>query len=119
MKNKGFTLTEVLVALLLVTMLMLATFAIISFASQSAVQSKIEASIHSVCIASIEETRNALETTHILAEDTENIEGELGSIRYTLNRSIEQLQYPGAYRLSLHIRTNTGYTFAKEVILYE
>lgn len=116
--NKGFTLIETVICLGLTCLLMLATLTLASYVSDLADNKRVEASLQSVAISSIERYDYALQTTGNLAEEHISSVGALGSIDYTMINTVSALSYPGAYRLEVIVRAATGEECRQEVILY-
>ncbi len=117
-QNKGFTIVEVLVCLVLACLLMLAVSAISAYTSELAVSQRTEESLTGLAVTSIEESNLALQTSKKLnCKKTVTI-GELGSFEYSLIKNIEALDYTNAYRVSISVTANTGESISQEVILY-
>ena len=117
-QNKGFTIVEVLVCLVLACFLMLAVSAISAYTSELAVSQRTEESLTGLVVTSIEESNLALQTSKKLnCKKTVTI-GELGSFEYSLIKNIEALDYTNAYRVSISVTANTGESISQEVILY-
>ena len=117
-QNKGFTIVEVLVCLVLACLLMLAVSAISAYTSELAVSQRTEESLTGLAVTSIEESNLALQTSKKLnCKKTVTI-GELGSFEYSLIKNIEALDNTNAYRVSISVTANTGESISQEVILY-
>lgn len=117
-QNKGFTIVEVLVCLVLACLLMLAVSAISAYTSELAVSQRTEESLTGLAVTSIEESNLALRTSKKLNCKKTVITGELGSFEYSLIKNIEALDYTNAYRVSISVTANTGESISQEVILY-
>ena len=116
--NKGFTIVEVLVCLVLACLLMLAVSAISAYTSELAVSQRTEESLTGLAVTSIEESNLALRTSKKLNCKKTVTTGELGSFEYSLIKNIEALDYTNAYRVSISVTANTGESISQEVILY-
>lgn len=117
-QNKGFTIVEVLVCLVLACLLMLAVSAISAYTSELAVSQRTEESLTGLAVTSIEESNLALQTSKKLNCKKTATTGELGSFEYSLIKNIEALDYTNAYRVSISVTANTGESISQEVILY-
>lgn len=117
-QNKGFTIVEVLVCLVLACLLMLAVSAISAYTSELAVSQRTEESLTGLAVTSIEESNLALRTSKKLNCKKTVTTGELGSFEYSLIKNIEALDYTSAYRVSISVTANTGESISQEVILY-
>ena len=117
-QNKGFTIVEVLVCLVLACLLMLAVSAISAYTSELAVSQRTEESLTGLAVTSIEESNLALRTSKKLNCRKTVTTGELGSFEYSLIKNIEALDYTNAYRVSISVTANTGESISQEVILY-
>ena len=117
-QNKGFTIVEVLVCLVLACLLMLAVSAISAYTSELAVSQRTEESLTGLAVTSIEESNLALRTSKKLNCKKTVTTGELGSFEYSLIKNIEALDYTNAYRVSIFVTANTGESISQEVILY-
>ncbi len=117
-QNKGFTIVEVLVCLVLACLLMLAVSAISAYTSELAVSQRTEESLTGLAVTSIEESNLALRTSKKLNCKKTVTTGELGSFEYSLIKNIEALDYTNAYRVSIFVTANTGEAISQEVILY-
>lgn len=117
-QNKGFTIVEVLVCLVLACLLMLAVSAISAYTSELAVSQRTEESLTGLAVTSIEESNLALQTSRKLNCKKTVTTGELGSFEYSLIKNIEALDYTNAYRVSISVTANTGESISQEVILY-
>lgn len=117
-QNKGFTIVEVLVCLVLACLLMLAVSAISAYTSELAVSQRTEESLTGLAVTSIEESNLALRTSKKLNCKKTVTTGELGSFEYSLIKNIEALDYTNAYRVSISVTANTGESISQEVILY-
>lgn len=117
-QNKGFTIVEVLVCLVLACLLMLAVSAISAYTSELAVSQRTEESLTGLAVTSIEESNLALRTSKKLNCKKTVTTGELGSFEYSLIKNIEALDYTNAYRVSISVTGNTGESISQEVILY-
>lgn len=117
-QNKGFTIVEVLVCLVLACLLMLAVSAISAYTSELAVSQRTEESLTGLAVTSIEESNLALQTSKKLNCKKTVTTGELGSFEYSLIKNIEALDYTNAYRVSISVIANTGESISQEVILY-
>ena len=117
-QNKGFTIVEVLVCLVLACLLMLAVSAISAYTSELAVSQRTEESLTGLAVTSIEESNLALRTSKKLNCKKTVTTGELGSFGYSLIKNIEALDYTNAYRVSISVTANTGESISQEVILY-
>ena len=117
-QNKGFTIVEVLVCLVLACLLMLAVSAISAYTSELAVSQRTEKSLTGLAVTSIEESNLALRTSKKLNCKKTVTTGELGSFEYSLIKNIEALDYTNAYRVSISVTANTGESISQEVILY-
>ena len=117
-QNKGFTIVEVLVCLVLACLLMLAVSAISAYTSELAVSQRTEESLTVLAVTSIEESNLALRTSKKLNCKKTVTTGELGSFEYSLIKNIEALDYTNAYRVSISVTANTGESISQEVILY-
>lgn len=117
-QNKGFTIVEVLVCLVLACLLMLAVSAISAYTSELAVSQRTEESLTGLAVTSIEESNLALQTSKKLNCKKTVTTGELGSFEYSLIKNIEALDYTNAYRVSISVTANTGESISQEVILY-
>lgn len=118
LKQKGFTLVEALVSLTLLGFLMLAVTGIITYVSEAAAADRIEESLHSVAVSSIESKWHVLQTTHTLPCGREVVTGEIGDIGYVTICSIEALEYKGAYSMEITVNSDNGLSISNEVILY-
>ena len=107
-QNKGFTIVEVLVCLVLACLLMLAVSAISAYTSELAVSQRTEESLTGLAVTSIEESNLALRTSKKLNCKKTVTTGELGSFEYSLIKNIEALDYTNAYRVSISVTANTG-----------
>ena len=117
-QNKGFTIVEVLVCLVLACLLMLAVSAISAYTSELAVSQRTEESLTGLAVTSIEESNLALRTSKKLNCKKTVTTRELGSFEYSLIKNIEALDYTNAYRVSISVTANTGESISQEVILY-
>lgn len=117
-QNKGFTIVEVLICLVLACLLMLAVSAISGYTSELAVSQRTEESLTGLAVTSIEESNLALQTSRKLNCKKTVTTGELGSFEYSLIKNIEALNYTNAYRVSISVTANTGESISQEVILY-
>lgn len=117
-QNKGFTIVEVLVCLVLACLLMLAVSAISAYTSELAVSQRTEESLTGLAVTSIEESNLALRTSKKLNCKKTVTTGELGSFEYSLIKNIEALDYTNVYRVSISVTANTGESISQEVILY-
>ena len=117
-QNKGFTIVEVLLCLVLACLLMLAVSAISAYTSELAVSQRTEESLTGLAVTSIEESNLALRTSKKLNCKKTVTTGELGSFEYSLIKNIEALDYTNAYRVSISVTANTGESISQEVILY-
>ena len=117
-QNKGFTIVEVLVCLVLACLLMLAVSAISAYTSELAVSQRTEESLTGLAVTSIEKSNLALRTSKKLNCKKTVTTGELGSFEYSLIKNIEALDYTNAYRVSISVTANTGESISQEVILY-
>lgn len=117
-QNKGFTIVEVLVCLVLACLLMLAVSAISAYTSELAVSQRTEESLTGLAVTSIEESNLALRTSKKLNCKKTVTTGELGSFEYSLIKNIEALDYTNTYRVSISVTANTGESISQEVILY-
>lgn len=117
-QNKGFTIVEVLVCLVLACLLMLAVSAISAYTSELAVSQRTEESLTGLAVTSIEESNLALRTSKKLNCKKTVTTGELGSFEYSLIKNIKALDYTNAYRVSISVTANTGESISQEVILY-
>lgn len=117
-QNKGFTIVEVLICLVLACLLMLAVSAISAYTSELAVSQRTEESLTGLAVTSIEESNLALQTSKKLNCKKTVTTGELGSFEYSLIKNIEALDYTNAYRVSISVTANTGESISQEVILY-
>ena len=117
-QNKGFTIVEVLVCLVLACLLMLAVSAISAYTSELAVSQRTEESLTGLAVTSIEESNLALRTSKKLNCKKTVTTGELGSFEYSLIKNIEALDCTNAYRVSISVTANTGESISQEVILY-
>lgn len=117
-QNKGFTIVEVLVCLVLACLLMLAVSAISAYTSELAVSQRTEESLTGLAVTGIEESNLALQTSRKLNCKKTVTTGELGSFEYSLIKNIEALDYTNAYRVSISVTANTGESISQEVILY-
>ena len=117
-QNKGFTIVEVLVCLVLACLLMLAVSAISAYTSELAVSQRTEESLTGLAVTSIEESNLALRTSKKLNCKKTVTTGELGSFEYSLIKNIEALDYTNAYRVSISVTANAGESISQEVILY-
>lgn len=117
-QNKGFTIVEVLVCLVLACLLMLAVSAISAYTSELAVSQRTEESLTGLAVTSIEESNLALRTSKKLNCKKTVTTGELGGFEYSLIKNIEALDYTNAYRVSISVTANTGESISQEVILY-
>lgn len=117
-QNKGFTIVEVLICLVLACLLMLAVSAISAYTSELAVSQRTEESLTGLAVTSIEESNLALQTSRKLNCKKTVTTGELGSFEYSLIKNIEALNYTNAYRVSISVTANTGESISQEVILY-
>lgn len=118
LQNKGFTLIEMVISLGLTCLLMLAVLSVTSYTSTLADSKKVESSLQSVAVSSIERYSHALQTTGVLQEEHVTSMGILGSIEYTLVTNVTALDYKGAYELEVIARASTGEECIQEVILY-
>lgn len=118
-RNKGFTLIEMTVALALVGILMLVLTRFISFISETITTNEVYDAVQSSCITLVEETRNTLQESHSLQCGTFSLQDSIGVHTYTISYTISEGEYPGAYKLSFHARTNSSAVFEREVLLYE
>ena len=119
LKFKGFTLTEMLVALLLVGLLLSAVVTLVSFVTSTYTSNSIEDSLHSVSISKIEELNHALSMNKTLECSKFTSTGDIGSVHYSLIATISDTKIKDAFRITITATASTGESITNEVILYE
>lgn len=118
-KKRGFTLVEMTLALALLGIILLALFKLTAFISDTLAECETRDALQATCVNLIEETRHTLAETKKLQCGSFVTQETAGAIEYILSYEIQELAYPGAYKLVISARTLTRQAFSEEVILYE
>lgn len=117
MNNRGFTLIESLVSLILASFLVLTVVQLSVLVSDVYTTAQERESLDSVAISWIEQQRFSLDQSGVLDETRDTLTGSIGTLQYTLIGEVAPLDYEGAYRLNVTVKSlNTSTT--NEVILY-
>lgn len=114
----GFTLTEILISLVLILLGLSILSGMLSYVSDLATTQKVEETLESVVISKVEEYNFALHSSGSLKADKTFETGNIGDIKYSLSTNIASLVYPGAYSLKFTVTSDTGASISREVILY-
>ncbi len=117
MNKKGFTLIESLVSLILASFLVLTIVQISILVSDIYVTAQERESLDSVAISWIEQQRFNLNQSGVLNESRDVLVGSLGDLQYTLVGETVPLDYDGAYKLIITVKSLNS-SITNEVILY-
>lgn len=116
--NSGFTITEILVSLVLIILGLCAVSGMLSYIADLTASQKVEESLEGVAVATIEDYKHILDTTQTLKTGKAINSTTFGNTSCTVTSTVTALAYEGAYKIEVIVKSDTDNSISREVLLY-